>query len=73
MGIKLNIANIIFIIENCTKKNVIAFPPLKNISFTHIPNIFEKTNNKIIHPVANIKFVAGHANATISSHFTGSL
>jgi hypothetical protein len=63
----------IFIIENCTKKNVIAFPPLKNTSFTHIPNIFEKTNNKIIHTVANTKLVAGHASATISSPFTGSL
>ncbi len=73
IGIRLKIANIIFIIENLTKKIVIAFQLSKNISFIHIPNIFEKVNNNIIHPVASTKFVAGHASATISSHFIGSL
>jgi len=73
IGIKLKIANIIFIIENCTKKKVIAFQLFKNMSFTHIPSILDIVNSNIIHPVASTKFVAGHASATISSHFIGSL
>jgi len=43
------------------------------MSLIHIPNTFAEINSNITHPVANTKFIAGHAIATINSHLTGSL
>jgi hypothetical protein len=73
MGIKLNTANIMFIIENFTQNIINALPLFRKVSFIHIPSILAKINSIIIHHIASTKLVAGHANATISSPFSGSL
>jgi len=72
-GIKLNTAKIILIIEKFIKNVMKALVSFKNISLIPKENILERINNRIIHIVAKTRFVAGHARATISSHFTGSL
>jgi len=72
-GIRLNTAKRMFIIEKFTKNIIRALALFRNISLIHKEKILEKISSKIIPIVERIRFVAGHASATISSHFNGSL
>ena len=73
IGIILNTANMIFIIENLIQNIINQLYWFKNISLIHIQNIFAEINNSNTPHVASAIFMAGPAKATINSHFTGSL
>jgi hypothetical protein len=73
IGIRLKIARAIFKKLKLIQKLIIGSQLLRKISFGVPPITFAYINRTNIHIIAKTKFVAGHANATISSPLRGDL